>query len=327
MSEILVCASTAGDTVSTCTMEALGLARRLADAKGDSVGLALIGANAAVLARSLENCGADKLYVSADAALAEFDGGLYLACLQKITQGIALSLVLFPSDEKGADLAARFAHRLQAGVVNNCVAVEFKDGCFIATKGVYGGKALASMKIHTPVAVATVRQRSQQPCAADAKRKAQVVEVEPPVKSSSAEFVLLDRAAEERKELAIENADVVVSGGRGLGGPEPFDDLRKIADILHGAVGASRAAVDAGWLPVSRQVGQTGKIVAPSIYFAIGISGASQHLAGMSSSKMIVAINQDPVAPIFKVANVGIVDDYRNVLPTLITELTRVLAK
>jgi electron transfer flavoprotein alpha subunit len=209
----------------------------------------------------------------------------------------------------------------------DCIDAEIQDGGLIFTKPVYGGKALARMRVHTPVAVLTVRQRTQEPFPQDPSRSAESITVDPQIGSILPDMTLTKRIEEEREEIALEDAKVIVSGGRGLGGPEPFEELKKVAKLLSGAVGASRTAVDAGWMPPSHQVGQTGKIVAPGLYIAIGISGASQHLAGMSGSKVIMAINTDPEAPIFKVANLGVVEDYRNVIPTLIAELTKVLSK
>lgn len=303
------------------------MARNIAGKRGGSVAVALVGANVSSLTQESAHSGADKVYVTTHEALAEFDPGFYLKCLEKIIESVKPNLVLFPADEKVLDLAPRLAHRLRAGLVTDCVGVEIQEGSIVATKPVYGGKALATMKVHTPVAVLTVRQRTQEPFLQDPARSAKVFTVDPPAASFIPEMALIKRIEEERQEIGLEGAKVVVSGGRGLGGPEPFDELRKMAKLLGGAVGASRAAVDAGWMPPSHQVGQTGKIVAPGIYFAIAISGASQHLAGMSGSKVIVAINVDPEAPIFKVANLGIVDDYRNVLPTLIAQLTKILSK
>lgn len=327
MSEILVSASVKDGSLSASTKEILGTAKKIAGKRGDSVAVALVGPKVSSLTREVASAGADKIYLTTHEALAEFDPGIYLKCLEKITKSVNPNLVLFPADRKALDLAPRLAHRLRAGLVTDCVGVEVREGCLVVTKPVYGGKALATMKVQTPVAVLTVRQRTQEPLLQDPTRSAEVIIVDPPVESFLPDFALIKRIEEEKNEISLENAKVVVSGGRGLGGPEPFGELKKMARLLGGAVGASRAAVDAGWMLPSQQVGQTGKIVAPQIYFAIAISGASQHLAGMSASKTIVAVNTDPEAPIFKAANLGVVDDYRNVLPTLIDQLTKVLSK
>jgi electron transfer flavoprotein alpha subunit len=327
MSEILVSITVKNGSISAPTREVLGMARRIAGKTGDSVAAALVGANVPSLAQEVAVAGADKVYVSAHEALTEFHPSIYLRVLQTLLEKAKPNLIIFPGDEIGLDLAPRLAHRLGAGLVTDCIDVEIQDGTMIFTKPVYGGKALAKMKTHAPVSVLTVRQRTQEPYPPDEGRTAETVTVEPKIESALPETTLTKRIKEEREEVALEDAKVIVSGGRGLGGPEPFEELKKMAKLLGGAVGASRPAADEGWMPPSHQVGQTGKIVAPDLYIAIGISGSSQHLAGMSGSKVIMAINTDPEAPIFKVANLGVVEDYRNVVPTFIAELTNVLSK
>jgi electron transfer flavoprotein alpha subunit len=223
------------------------------------------------------------------------------------------------------DLAPRLAYRLGAGLVTDCVDFAIRDGRCIFIKPVYGGKALAHLRVTTPVALATVRPRTQEPFPADTRRIAERVIVAPQIESIPRETTVIDRSEEEGEEVNLEDAKVVVSGGRGMGSSEAFRQLKKLAKILGGAVGASRTAVDAGWVPPSHQVGQTGKIVAPDVYFAVGISGSSQHIAGMGGSKIIVAINRDPEAPILRIANLGVIEDYRNVLPALIDEFSKIL--
>ncbi len=323
MTEILVSASLKDGMLTAATREILGMARGIADRRGHSVGLAVVGAS---IAQEAAMCGADCVYWMEHEVLKECEPANYLACLQKIVVKADPHLIIFAADRKAFDVAARVAHRLQAGLVTDCIAAQIEDERLVLTKPVYGGKALATMKVNTPTAVVTVRQRTQQPLSPDPTRKAAVIIVDPPVESLRADTSLVERIDEEASEISLETAKVVVSGGRGLGGAQAFDDLKKLAKFLGGAVGASRAAVDAGWMPPSHQVGQTGKIVAPGIYFAIAISGAAQHIAGMNGSKVIIAINTDREAPIFKVSNLGIVDDYRNVVPALINELNRVLA-
>lgn len=327
MSEILVSVTMKDGSLSMPTREVLGMARKIASKTGDSVAAALVGANVSSLTQELPISGADKVYVSAHEALTEFHPTLHLKVIQNIIERANPSLIIFPGDEIGLDLAPRLAHRLGAGLVTDCIDVEIQGGSLLFTKPVYGGKALAKMRIQTPVAVLTVRQRTQEPFSQDTTRRAKSITVEPSIESFLPDMALIKRIEEEREEINLEDAKVIISGGRGLGSPEPFNELRQVARLLGGAVGASRTAVDNGWMPPSHQVGQTGKIVAPDIYFAIGISGASQHLAGMSGSKVIVAINLDPEAPIFKVANLGVVEDYRNVIQPLIAELTKALSK
>jgi electron transfer flavoprotein alpha subunit len=327
MSEILVSVSMKNGSLSTPTKEVLGMARKIARKTGDPVSAALIGSDVSSLPQELAAAGADKIYISVHDVLGEFHPAFHLKTIQKIIERAKPSLIIFPGDEVGLDLAARLAHRLEAGLATDCIDVEIQNGSLVLTKPVYGGKALAKMKIQTPSAVLTVRQRTQEPFPQDASRTAESILIEPPVESFLPEMTLVNRVKEEKEEISLEDARVVVSGGRGLEGPEPFDELRKVARLFGGAVGASRAAVDAGWMPPSHQVGLTGKIIAPEIYFAVAISGASQHLAGMSGSKVVVAINSDPDAPIFKAANLGVVDDYRNVIPALIAELNKTLSK
>ena len=223
------------------------------------------------------------------------------------------------------DLAPRLAHRLGAGLVTDCIDFEVREGRCIFVKPVYGGKALGRLRVTTPVTLATIRPRTQDPSPMSNGGSPEQIILPPPMESIAPDWEILDRIEEEGEEADLEEAKVVVSGGRGIGGPEGFRPLKQLAKILGGAVGASRTAVDAGWVPPSHQVGQTGKIVAPDVYLAIALSGSSQHVAGMGGSKVIVAINRDPEAPIFRIANLGVVEDYRNVLPALIEEFSRIL--
>ncbi len=179
----------------------------------------------------------------------------------------------------------------------------------------------------TSVSLATVRPRTQEPWTAETQRSIERILVSPRVLGIPPETAIIDRVEEEGEEINLEDAKVVVSGGRGMGNAEAFQQLKRMAKILGGAVGASRTAVDAGWVAPAHQVGQTGKIVAPDVYFAIGISGSSQHIAGMGGSKIIVAVNRDPEAPILRIANLGVIEDYRNVLPALIEELEKLMRK
>jgi electron transfer flavoprotein alpha subunit len=182
------------------------------------------------------------------------------------------------------------------------------------TKPVYGGKAIAKMAVKSAVKVGIIRPRTLEPVARKAGQEGAVRSITVSLDPAKKQTRIVAHKQEASAEIRLEEAKIIISGGRGLGGSEPFAQLKQLADLLHGAVGASLAAVDAGWISPAHQVGLTGNYVAPDLYIAIGISGASQHIAGMGNSKTIVAINKDPEAPIFRVAHLGIIDDYKEVL-------------
>jgi electron transfer flavoprotein alpha subunit len=322
---ILVLTEVRSGSLSTSSKEILGMGRRIADQNGDRVAAALIGGKVSQFTKELAGWGADVVYVSEHERLGEFQPGLYLKVLQDMAEAAQPHTILFPADGPGMDLAPRLAYRLGAGLVTDCIDFEVRDGRCIFVKPVYGGKALGRLRVTTPVALATIRPRTQKPCPMNNSRALKEIILTHPIESIAPDWKVLDRIEEEGEEVLLEEAKVVVSGGRGIGGSEGFKPLKQLAKILGGAVGASRTAVDAGWVPPSHQVGQTGKIVAPDVYLAIALSGSSQHVAGMGGSKVIVAINRDPEAPIFRIANLGVVEDYRNVLPALIEEFSRIL--
>ena len=327
MPAILTVAVFRDGVLSAPTREILGMARRIADHTGDPVATALIGTGVSSFAQELIASGTDVVYGAEKDLLRESHPNLYGEILEHIAERAKPSIVIFPGEGTAVDLAPRLAFRLKASLITDCIDFEIQSGRLLLTKPVYGGKALAKMSAATPRIVVTVRPRSQAPLVRDPRRTGELIMVEEPTQSKVPDLVLVRRVEEEKGEGNLEDARVVVSGGRGIGGAEGFQELRRLAKILDGALGATRAAVDAGWVPPSSQIGQTGKIVAPDIYFAIALSGSSQHLAGMTGSKIIVAINRDPEAPIFRAANVGVVDDYRNVLPGFVGELERILSK
>jgi electron transfer flavoprotein alpha subunit len=310
------------------TREVLGMARRIADETGEPVSAALLSAGEASLTQALIESGADRVYLYPHDKLRDFHANVYLAAMMEIVARAGPRLILFPAEAAAVELAPRLAHRLKAGLVTDCIAAAVRDGAVVFTKPVYGNKALARMRVTSPTAITTVRPRTQEPLSVDPARKGDVVTMETrTIETVAPETRILERSEEEVVECTLEDANVVVSGGRGMKDPESFQQLRELARLLKGALGATRVAVDLGMVPPSCQIGLTGKIVAPDVYFAVGISGASQHIAGMSGSKYIVAINSDPDAPIFSISNVGVVEDYRNVLPTLLDELRKVLAR
>ncbi len=250
-----------------------------------------------------------------------------LQCVEKVCRELNPSVVLFVADSEGREIAPRLASRLGAGIVSECLEIETdqQNGKISVLKPVYGGKAMVRIICRDPQ-VLTLREHAFEEADKDDNRQGQIQTMEVFPVPESVQIREIAFLEDQQVGIKLEEADIVVSGGRGVGGKEEFQEIEELAKIWGGAPAASRAAVDAGWAPPSYQVGQTGKIIAPKLYVAIGISGASQHIAGMSGSKCIVAINKDPDAPIFRFAHFGIVEDYRNVLPILKERLKEMVA-
>ncbi len=252
-------------------------------------------------------------------ALNVYTSSGYSQSLSDFANEIDADLLLFANSAMGRDLSPRVAVKIDAGIVSDCVGFNFENGEVIATHPVYAGKALTDVKINSPKKIFTIRPNTFNLGAPeDAAAEVTVKEVENV--DTSAKVVDITRASDK---LDVAEASIIVSGGRGMGGPENYAMLEELAGLLGGAVGASRAAVDAGWRPHSDQVGQTGKTVSPNLYIACGISGAIQHMAGMRTSKYIVAINKDAEAPIFTIADYGITGDLFEVVPALIEEIKK----
>ncbi|MDI3299085.1 MAG: electron transfer flavoprotein subunit alpha/FixB family protein [Bacillota bacterium] len=248
----------------------------------------------------------------------------WLTALEGLVRAAGAEVVVLAGDAAGRELGPRLGHRLGSGSVTECVDFRAEGGRLEAVRPVFGGKATAHVRVEGRPAVLVTRLHAfapAEPGEAGAEPAVHEVAVELPPADGLPRVV--ERIEESGGGVRLEEAKRIVSGGRGLGGPENFALLEELARVIGGAVGASRAAVDAGWVPPSYQIGQTGHIVAPDLYLAVGISGASQHLAGIAGARHVVAINKDASAPIFKVAELGVVEDYRKVLPPLIEELKR----
>lgn len=320
---VLVIAETRGGNIRGVTAEAASAGRRLADELGAECRAVLIGANVAGGAGELGAYGVDTVYVADHENLAAYNGGAWLRAVRLAAEACDPAFILITATSTGKDLAPRVAAALDAGYAAGCTEIRLEEGALGATRPVYAGKAIQHVRVTTPVAVASLRPKNFE---VDAARggtpSVEVVDV------SWAGGELGMRAepveAAEGAKIDLTEADRIVSGGRGMGGPDNWEILEALAGALGAELGASRAAVDAGWRPHSEQVGQTGKTVTPELYVACGISGAMQHLAGMSRSKVIVAVNRDPEAPIFGVADYGIVGDVNEVLPALAEEVQKV---
>ena len=314
MALILTFAEARDGRLRRASLEAVSEARRLAAALGASVETVVVGPGSEALAAELSAHGADRVRVFDDPALAAYATEAYARALAQAIADAKPSVVLVPFTAMGKDLAPRVAARVGAGLASDCVALEVKDGRLVARRPVYGGKAYATLEWTGEPQMATLRPNVFPLAQKDASRPVQVLKGT--VDGASRARVTATTATAQGR-LPLSEAQVIVSGGRGLKGPENFHLVEELAEALGAAVGASRAVVDAGWVDHQLQVGQTGRTVSPSLYVACGISGAIQHLAGMSSSRCIVAINKDPDAPIFKVADYGVQGDLFEILPRL----------
>lgn len=314
---IVVCVEQRDGNLRKITYEALSEGKRLATASGETLKALLIGSGIAGLADELKKYGVDEVAVVDNEALAAYTSDAYAAVLAAYIAQENPALVLFGHSAVGKELAPRTAAKVDCGLVSDCLAVTFADGDYLFSHPVYAGKAIGSYKVVGPVRMATLRPNVF--AVAESEGAGAVVDFAPEIPAAKATITGVDMASADRPELT--EADIICSGGRGLGGPEGFALIEGLADALGAAVGSSRAAVDAGWREHAAQVGQTGKVVSPNLYVASGISGAIQHLAGMGSSKVIVGINKDGEANIFNVADYGIEGDLKKVIPALIEKL------
>ena len=298
--------------------EAVSEGRRLADTLDERLYAIVLGSGIEGIAGELGKYGADKILVGDDPALADYTTEAYTNVLFDVVKENDPGILLLGASSQGKDLSARLSARLGVGLAMDCIALRLDGDKLIATRPVYGGKLLADVALEGIPQMAAIRPN--------------VMEIMEVVKGGYIERLAINpgvartRVVEKRLEAAtrldLTEADVIVSGGRGVGGPD-FSLLEELAEVLGGTVGASRSAVDEGWRPHSDQVGQTGKVVSPNLYIACGISGAIQHLAGMQTSKYVVAINKDSEAPIFKKADYGIVEDLLKALPAITAELKK----
>lgn len=305
------------------TYELLAEGRRLADKLGVELSAVVFGDNVTD-AETLFHHGADKVYLAEDASLAEFHEDTYSRLLTGIIKEYKPAIVIAAATAQGRAFVPATAAMLKTGLTADCTGLDIEDGSglLLQTRPTFGGNIMAT--IICPTArpqMATVRPRVFKQGQPDTSRKGEIVRVSVDGDAAASCARLLECIAELGEKVNLDEADIIVSGGRGLGGPDNFTILRELADLLGGALGCSRPVADDGWLPYPHQVGQTGKTVCPKVYIACGISGAVQHLAGMQTSDIIVAINDDPNAPIFDVATYGIVGDLFKVVPQLIEKL------
>lgn len=319
--QVLVIADLRGKEVRNVTLEALGGARRIAD--GGTVSALLIGQGVSAVADVLLQY-ADDVYVVDAAEVAQYNPDAYMAVAKTAIAEVQPQVVLLAHSAIGRDLAPLMAARYQAGQASDVIALEVSEGDVVYTRPIYAGKAFTKVKLTGELTIATIRPNNLPlPDAGSVAGKVHNLDV---VFPGDLRTVIREVVKKASSGVDLTEAKIIVSGGRGVKSAEGFVPLRELAEVLGAALGASRGACDAGYCDYSMQVGQTGKVVTPDLYIACGISGAIQHLAGMSNSKVIVAINKDPEAPIFKVADYGIVGDLFDVVPALTEKLRAVLA-
>jgi electron transfer flavoprotein alpha subunit len=296
--------------------EALSIGRKLAEAAGGDL---VAFSNDAAAAEEAGRYGAKKVYV---AAIPAYTTEAYTAAVTQVVKDVQPSVLLFAGTSNGRDLAPRVGARVNAGVASDVDRLEWTEGKLRARRPVYAGRAFATVEVTSTPAIATTRPNAF-PAEEAGSGPAEVVNV---TADATDRVKVVETKVPEAGELSIAEADIIVSGGRGLKEAQNFSYIRDLAHAIGGAVGASRATVDAGWIDHQHQVGQTGRVVSPNLYIAAGVSGAIQHLAGMSSSKHIIAINKDPEAPIFRVADLGVVGDLFQILPVLTEEVKKAKA-
>jgi electron transfer flavoprotein alpha subunit len=306
------------------SFELASTARKLADVLGEEVCAVLCGAGVEGIAGQLGKYGVDKVFVADDPALEPYTTDAHAEAVAKAVKENDPAILLLGASTQGKDLSSRLVGKLATGMATDCTDVKIADGKLLAIRPMYAGKCFGEVVFSTFPQMASLRPNVF-PAVENAKAGA-VVKFDPALDAGRLKTKVLEVQKDTSGKADLTEANVIVSGGRGMKSPEGYAILEELAAVLGATVGASRAAVDAGWRPQSDQVGQTGKIVSPNLYVACGISGAIQHLAGMSSSKFIVAINKDAEAPIFTKADYGIVDDLFKVVPEFTKECKKLLA-
>ncbi len=306
------------------SFELASTARKLADVLGEEVCAVLCGSGIEGIAGQLGKYGVDKVFVADSPALEPYTTDAHAAAVAKIVKENDPAILLLGASTQGKDLSARLVGKLATGMATDCTDVKIADGKLLAIRPMYAGKCFGEVVFSTFPQMASLRPNVF-PMVENAKAGA-VVKFDPALDAGQLKTKVLEVQKDTSGKADLTEANIIVSGGRGMKGPENYGIIEELAAVLGATVGASRAAVDAGWRPQSDQVGQTGKIVSPNLYIACGISGAIQHLAGMSSSKFIVAINKDAEAPIFTKADYGIVDDLFKVVPEFTKECKKLLA-
>ena len=308
--------------------ELLGCGKKLADDLGQELYAVLVGSELNGLAQEAITFGADKVYVVDDPLLKDYQTDAYILAMEKAVKQVTPQILILGQTSIGRDLAPRLAFKLDTVASMDCIelAIDPKAKQLWQTKPVYGGNAQATFVCESYPQIATVRAKAMSALEPDASRQGEVIAIDAGIDPSAIRTRVLEKVPEEVEGIKLEEAKVVVSGGRGIGSAEGFKQLEELARILKGAVGATRPPCDNDWVPAGLQVGLTGKIVTPDLYIAVALSGASQHMTGCSGAKTILAINKDAEANIFREARFGVVGDWKKVLPAFTNKVKELLA-
>jgi electron transfer flavoprotein alpha subunit len=308
--------------------ELLGGGRKLADDLGQELSAVLVGSGIKDLAQEAIAFGADKVYLVDDPLLKDYQTDSYVLAMEKVVKQAMPQIILMGQSAIGRDLAPMLAFRLNTAASLGCleVAIDPQSKLMLQTKPVYGGNAQAVFVSNAFPQIATIRAKAMTPLEPDKSRKGEVVTIDAALDPKAIRARVVEKVSEKVEGIRLEDAKVVVSGGRGIGSAEGFKQLEELASLLKGAVGATRPPCDNEWVPAGAQIGLTGKIVTPDLYIAVALSGSSQHMSGCSGSKAIVAINKDPEANIFREARFGVVGDWKKVVPALTNKLKELLA-
>jgi electron transfer flavoprotein alpha subunit len=315
--------------LSSVTTDLLGGGRTLADQLEEELSCLLLGDNVKDFAQEAIAYGADIVYVAEDDQLKDYQTDLYSPTVADMVKKIMPRILLFGHNDIGRDLAPRLAFRLGTGLCSDCIelAIDPETNVLRFTRPVYGGNALATVVCQTLPQMATMRRKAMSSLIRDDARSGKVITFTVAINAGAVGTKIVSRVKQESPGIKLEDAPVIVSGGRGIGSLDGFKRLEELAKLLKGAVGATRPPCESGWVPATTQIGLTGKVVTPELYFAIAISGASQHLSGCLGAKTIVAINRDPEANIFNVAHFGAVGDWKQILPSFIEKVKGFKAK
>lgn len=325
----MVLAETAEGGLANIAGELLGCGRKLADDLGEELSVILLGDTVSGLAQDVIAQGADKVYIADNPLFKDYRAESYTNAMEIIIKQVMPRILLLGQTSTGRDLAPRLAFRLDTSATTDCIelAIDADSKQLLQTKPVYGGNAMATFTSDCYPQIATVRPKVYSPLEPDNSRQGKIAAIDTKPESTAARTRVVEKVSRIKEGVRLEDATIVIAGGRGIGSIEGFKQLEELACLLSGAIGATRPPCDNGWVQDSAQIGLTGKIIAPEFYMAVALSGSSQHISGCSGARNIIAINKDAEANIFNIARFGIIGDWKKVLPAFTEKARELLAE